>query len=62
MGFVSYALVLTDAGDATITVCRDKAGTDESIELARDWVLKNASDLGVSQASISQGRVVLHAT
>ena len=61
-GFVSYTLVRTDGGGVTITVCQDKAGTDESIALARDWVTKNASDLGASPPSISEGRVVIHAT
>lgn len=61
-GFVSYTLVRTDEGGATITVCRDKAGTDESIELARDWIKKNASALGTSPPSVSEGRVVIHAT
>jgi hypothetical protein len=29
-GFVSYTLVRTGDGGVTITVCQDKAGTDES--------------------------------
>ena len=37
-GFVSYTLVRTDDGGITVTVCEDKAGTDESIRVARDWV------------------------
>lgn len=61
-GLVSYTLVRTDGGGVTITVCRDKAGTDESIELARNWVMKNASGMGAHPPAISEGRVVLHAT
>lgn len=61
-GLVSYTLVRTDGGGVTITVCRDKAGTDESIKLARNWVMTNASGLGAHPPSISEGRVVLHAT
>jgi hypothetical protein len=47
-GFVSYSLIRTADGGASVTVCEDKAGTDESSRIARDWISKNASDLGVS--------------
>ncbi len=30
-GFVGYTLIRTDDGGVTVTVCQDKAGTDESI-------------------------------
>lgn len=59
-GLVSYSLIRTDNGGVTITVCHDKAGTDESIEAARDWIVANASDLNVSPPSISEGPVALH--
>jgi len=35
-GFVSYSLVRTAHGGISITICQDKAGTDESIRVARD--------------------------
>ena len=59
-GFVSYDIIRTDDGGVTVTVCQDKAGTDESIQAARDWIQNNASDLGVSPPSISEGSVSLH--
>ncbi|MDH3691584.1 MAG: hypothetical protein OEU36_19250 [Gammaproteobacteria bacterium] len=59
-GFVSYSLIRTDDGGVTVTVCNDKAGTDESIQVARDWIQTNASDLGANPPSISEGQVVLH--
>ena len=59
-GFVSYSLIRTDDGGITVTVCNDKAGTDESIQAARDWIQTNASDLGVEPPSISEGQVALH--
>ena len=59
-GFVSYALIHTGNGGVTVTVCEDKAGTDESVQTARDWIQANASDLGTAPPSISEGRVVLH--
>ena len=37
-GFVSYSLVRTTRGGFSVSVYRDKGGTDESIRVARDWV------------------------
>jgi len=59
-GLVSYSLFRTDDGGVTVTVCKDKAGTDESLQLARDWIQENAPDLGVSPPAVSEGAVVLH--
>ena len=59
-GFQSYTLIRTDDGGVTVTVCQDKKGTDESMQLARDWIQQNASDLGVSPPSVAEGSVVLH--
>jgi hypothetical protein len=39
-GFVSYSLLRTADGGASVTVCQDKAGTDESLRVARDWIQK----------------------
>lgn len=61
-GFQSYALIKSDDGGATVTVCQDKAGTDASLQIARDWILKNASDLGTSPPVVTEGSVVLHLT
>jgi hypothetical protein len=59
-GFVSWTLISTDGGGATVTVCQDKAGTDESLRVAREWIQKNASDLSVDPPSVSEGPVSLH--
>ncbi len=58
-GFVSYSLARTDDGGVTVTICEDQEGTDESIQVARDWVRENASHLEVSPPQISQGFVLL---
>ena len=47
-GFVSYSLIRTDDGGVSVTVCADKTGTDQSIQVARDWIQTNASTLGVN--------------
>jgi len=58
-GFQAYTLLRTDDGGVTVTVCKDKAGTDQSLQLARDWIQDNASDLGTSPPAVSEGSVVL---
>ena len=58
-GYVAYTLIRTDDGAVSVTVCQDKAGTDESLRVAREWIQKNASDLGVSPPAVSEGSVVL---
>ena len=59
-GFVAYSLIRTDDGGVTVTVCQDKAGTDESLQVARNWIQQNASDLNTSPPAVSEGSVVLH--
>lgn len=58
-GFVSYTLVRTADGFVTVTVCQDKAGTDESVTAARDWIAANASDVGAPAPAVSEGAVDL---
>jgi len=59
-GFVSYSAARTADGGFTITVYQDKAGCDESIRAARDWVAKNAANTGASAPTISEGTVMWH--
>jgi hypothetical protein len=58
-GFVSYAVVRSEDGGFTVTVCNDKAGADESVEKARDWIAKNAAGIGVASPKISEGSNIL---
>ena len=57
-GFVSYYLVRTSRGGFSVSVYHDKAGTDESIRVARDWISKNADNLGTARPTVSEGTVV----
>jgi hypothetical protein len=59
-GFASYTLIQTDDGGVTVTVCQDKAGTDESVQVARDWVAANAADLGTAAPTVTEGSVGMH--
>jgi hypothetical protein len=57
-GFVSYLLLRTDDGGATVTVCRDKAGIEQSIETARQWVSANASHIQAPPPRVIRGPVI----
>ena len=59
-GLVSYTLLRTNDGGITVTVCQDKAGTDESIRIAADWIRENAAAVGSAPPIISEGNTVLH--
>jgi hypothetical protein len=52
-GFVSYSLVRTARGGFSVTMCQDKAGTDESVRVARDWIANNASDARAAAPTVS---------
>ena len=60
-GFVSYTLVRTSGGGYSITVCKDKAGIDESVKKAKDWIAKNAGETGAAEPKIVEGTVITYA-
>jgi hypothetical protein len=53
-GFVSYAAFRTSEGVMTVTICEDKAGTDESSNRAAAWVDENVS-ASVDPPEIAEG-------
>jgi hypothetical protein len=59
-GFVSYSLVRTAGGGFSVSVYQDKAGADESVRLARDWIGKNAGNTGAAAPTVSEGTAILH--
>ena len=59
-GLVSYDLVRSDDGGFTVTVCEDKAGTDESLARAKSWLQENASGNAAATPEVSDGSVILH--
>lgn len=56
-GFVGYHAVRSGDTLVTITVCQDKAGTDESTRLAAQWVRDNlpADAIAGLKPEISEG-------
>lgn len=59
-GFVNYHLVRTAGGGTSVTVCRDKTGTDESVRKAREWIAANASHIRPDAPAVSEGPVLVH--
>jgi hypothetical protein len=57
-GFVSYAAFRSGDGGTTVTVCQDKAGTDESSRRAAGWVKENVS-ADISPPAITEGETLL---
>ncbi len=60
-GFVEY--FWTSAGENemfSVNVFKDKAGADESVRAAADWVQKNLASLISSPPEVMTGEVVVH--
>mgnify|MGYP001032680044 CR=1 FL=1 len=58
-GLVSYTLLNTGDGGTAVTVCTDKASTDASLEVARDWIAKNASHIHANPPVVTEGPVIV---
>jgi len=60
-GFVRYYWLDTGAGEgASLSVFRDKAGADESVLLAADFVKTNMSELLIQKPEVIEGPVKAH--
>ncbi len=63
-GFVSYTLARSSdsEGGLSMTVCQDKAGTEESVRVAKEWISKNAANISLDAPKVSAGTIIIHAT
>jgi len=60
-GFVAYYWI--DAGDGTmasLSVFEDRAGADQSVEVAHEWVAQNAPGLFPNPPRVTEGEVVAY--
>ena len=57
-GVVSYAIFRTGDGGVSVTVCQDKAGADESVRVAADWIRQNITTQS-SPPVISEGETIV---
>src|SRR5205807_6687383 len=53
-GFASYEAFRNNGGGQTVTVCQDKAGTDESSRRAAEWVKENIG-VTVDPPTVTEG-------
>ena len=60
--FVSYTLIRTNDGGVSVTICQDQDGTNESSQVARDWINANSAGLNTNPPTVSKGSVILHLT
>jgi hypothetical protein len=61
-GFVAYYAVRGEDGGVTITVCDDRAGTEESTRRAAAWVRENLPAAAGSPPEVTEGEVVIDFT
>jgi len=61
-GLVSYTMARTADGGLSVTVCKDKKGTEESVRLAREWISANAGSIAASAPAVSEGDVIVQIT
>jgi carboxylesterase type B len=45
-----------------MTVCEDKAGIEESVRMAKEWIAQNAAHIGADAPKVSLGTIIIHAT
>jgi hypothetical protein len=59
-GLVTYTLVHSGEDGFSVTVCQDKTGIDEGVQRAKEWIAKNAGDIGAAAPEVTEGRVIVH--
>ena len=57
-GLLSYTLLRSGEGGMSVTVCKDKAGAEESLKVAREWIQKNASNIHANPPVVTEGSVI----
>ena len=63
-GFESYTLARSSDGEGglSMTVCQDKAGSEEGARFAKEWLSKNAGNITMDAPKVSSGSIIIHAT
>ena len=60
-GVIRWTLIRTGDTCMTATICKDKAGCDQSMKVARDWLGKNAPNT-LSAMHVQEGEALLRVT
>jgi hypothetical protein len=58
-GLTSYTLLRSADGGVAVTVCQTQAGAEKSLNVAREWIQKNAAETGASPPAVIQGSVII---
>ena len=58
-GFVAYYAIRDGDRLATVTVCEDQAGTQETSRRAAEWVRQNVTDGSVGAPEITEGEAFI---
>lgn len=58
-GFSAYYLFRSGGEGASVTVCDDRAGTQESTRLAAEWVRQNVPGLTAGPPTVTEGEAFL---
>lgn len=59
-GFVAY-YALHQGGDVvSVSICQDKAGADETVRIAREWIAANLANASGLKPEITEGEVFLN--
>jgi len=61
-GFKAYYVLRSGADTASVTVCDDQAGTEESSRVAAAWIRENMPDAATVAPQVTAGEVVIHHT
>ena len=61
-GLMTWGLMRTADGCTTFTLCKDKAGADQSVKVAREWIGKNASGINAAAPVITEGPISMRIT
>ena len=60
-GVVAYYLFKADDGTVSVTVCQDQSGTEESNQVAANWLSENMPEVAASPPEISAGEILIQA-
>lgn len=56
-GFIAYYLIKTSDGIASVTVCENRNGCDESTKRAANWLRQNMPNLTIGAPQIISGEL-----
>jgi heme-degrading monooxygenase HmoA len=61
-GFQNYYLVRSDGGGFSVSVFEDRAGAEESVKAARQYIQDNIANLAGEPPEVIQGEVIISFT